>query len=208
MVPHCAAGQRITGPWALAVGARVEERYGLDGQVMAGDDGIVSRIPHGERPPGADLFVFTPEEIEEEVRRLVGSSALFAARFRECAARALLSPRRDPNQRAPLWQQRQRAAHLLEVARPHPDFPIMLEAARECLQDVYDLPALVELMGQVRRRRLQVREVETPSPPPSRARCCSATWRSSSTTPMRRWPNAAPPPWRWTSRCWPSRWAR
>ncbi|MGO3290826.1 ATP-dependent helicase [Brachybacterium sp.] len=166
VVLHCAYGQRITGPWALAVGARVEERYGLDGQVMAADDGIVLRIPHGEEPPGADLFVFTPEEIEEEVRRLVGSSALFAARFRECAARALLLPRRDPNQRAPLWQQRQRSAHLLEVARPHPDFPIMLEAARECLQDVYDLPALVELMGQIGGRRVEVREVETPSPSP------------------------------------------
>lgn len=166
VVLHCAAGQRITAPWALAVGARVEETYGLDGQVMAADDGIVLRIPHGEHPPGADLFVFTPEEIEEEVRRLVGSSALFAARFRECAARALLLPRRDPNQRAPLWQQRQRSAHLLEVARPHPDFPIMLEAARECLQDVYDLPALVELMTGVGRRRVQVREVETEEPSP------------------------------------------
>ncbi|MGO1409190.1 MAG: ATP-dependent helicase [Brachybacterium sp.] len=166
VVLHCAYGQRITGPWALAVGARVEERYGLDGQVMAADDGIVLRIPHGEEPPGADLFVFTPEEIEEEVRRLVGSSALFAARFRECAARALLLPRRDPSQRAPLWQQRQRSAHLLEVARPHPDFPIMLEAARECLQDVYDLPALVELMGQIGGRRVEVREVETSSPSP------------------------------------------
>ena len=166
VVLHCAAGQRITGPWALAVGARVEERYGLDGQVMAADDGIVLRIPHGEHPPGADLFVFTPEEIEEEVRRLVGSSALFAARFRECAARALLRPRRDPNQRAPLWQQRQRSAHLLEVARPHPDFPIMLEAARECLQDVYDLPALVDLMTGIGRRRVQVREVETADPSP------------------------------------------
>ena len=166
VVLHCAAGQRITGPWALAVGARVEERYGLDGQVMAADDGIVLRIPHGEHPPGADLFVFTPEEIEEEVRRLVGSSALFAARFRECAARALLLPRRDPNQRAPLWQQRQRSAHLLEVARPHPDFPIMLEAARECLQDVYDLPALVDLMTGIGRRRVQVREVETADPSP------------------------------------------
>ena len=166
VVLHCAAGQRITGPWALAVGARVEERYGLDGQVMAADDGIVLRIPHGEHPPGADLFVFTPEEIEVEVRRLVGSSALFAARFRECAARALLLPRRDPNQRAPLWQQRQRSAHLLEVARPHPDFPIMLEAARECLQDVYDLPALVDLMTGIGRRRVQVREVETADPSP------------------------------------------
>ena len=166
VVLHCSYGQRITGPWALAVGARVEERYGLDGQVMAADDGIVLRIPHGEEPPGADLFVFTPEEIEEEVRRLVGSSALFAARFRECAARALLLPRRDPQQRAPLWQQRQRSSHLLEVARPYPDFPIMLEAARECLQDVYDLPALVELMGQIGRRHVEVREVETPAPSP------------------------------------------
>ena len=166
VVLHCALGQRLTGPWALAVGARVEERYGLDGQVMSADDGIVLRIPHGEEPPGADLFEFTPEEIDEEVRRLVGSSALFAARFRECAARALLLPRRDPTSRAPLWQQRQRAASLLDVARPHPQFPIMLEAARECLQDVYDLPALVELMRQVQQRRVQVREVETTAPSP------------------------------------------
>src|SRR5690625_3562349 len=133
---------------------------------MAADDGIVLRIPHGEEPPGAELFVFSPEEIDEQVRRLVGSSALFAARFRECAARALLLPRRDPNSRAPLWQQRQRAASLLDVARPYPQFPIMLEAARECLQDVYDLPALVELMGQVQQRRVQVREVETTAPSP------------------------------------------
>ena len=166
VVLHCALGQRINAPWALAVGARVEERYGLEGQVMAADDGIVLRIPHGEEPPGADLFVFTAEEIDEEVRRLVGSSALFASRFRECAARALLLPRRDPRSRAPLWQQRQRAAHLLDVARPYPQFPIMLEAARECLQDVYDLPALVELMGQVASRRVQVQEVETTAPSP------------------------------------------
>lgn len=166
VVLHSALGQRINAPWALAVGARVEVRYGLEGQVMAADDGIVLRIPHGEEPPGADLFVFSAEEIDEEVRRLVGSSALFASRFRECASRALLLPRRDPRSRAPLWQQRQRAAHLLDVARPYPQFPIMLEAARECLQDVYDLPALVELMGQVASRRVQVQEVETTTPSP------------------------------------------
>ncbi|MDO5661612.1 MAG: DEAD/DEAH box helicase, partial [Brachybacterium sp.] len=166
VVLHCALGQRITGPWALAVGARVEERYGLDGQVMAADDGIVLRIPHGEEPPGADLFVFTAEEIDEEVRRLVGTSALFASRFRECAARALLLPRRDPRSRAPLWQQRQRAAALLDVARPYPQFPIMLETARECLQDVYDLPALTEVMRGIEGRRIQVREVETTAPSP------------------------------------------
>ncbi|MFC0673457.1 ATP-dependent helicase [Brachybacterium hainanense] len=166
VVLHCALGQRVTAPWALAVGARVQDRFGLDGQVMAADDGIVLRIPHGEEAPGADLFVFTPEEIDEEVRRLVGTSALFASRFRECAARALLLPRRDPGSRAPLWQQRQRAAALLDVARPYPDFPIMLEAARECLQDVYDLPSLVAVMQGITTRQVQVREVETPAPSP------------------------------------------
>src|SRR5699024_6663313 len=126
------------------------------GQAMAADDGIVLRIHHGDQPPGAALFVLTPEENEQEARRLVGSSALFAARFRECAARALLLPRRGPTQRSPLWQQRQRSSHLLEVARPRPDFPIMLGAARVCLQDVYVLPAVVELMEQIGRRRLEV----------------------------------------------------
>jgi ATP-dependent Lhr-like helicase len=166
VVLHCPLGRRLIAPWALAVGARVEERYGLDGQVMAADDGIVLRIPHGEQPPGADLFEFTPEQIEQDVRDQVGSSALFAARFRECAARALLLPRRDPGTRAPLWQQRQRAGHLLEVARPYPEFPIMLEAARECLQDVYDLPALIGLMRDVAAHRVQMSEVETTEPSP------------------------------------------
>src|SRR5699024_11226851 len=82
VVLHCALGQRLTGPWALAVGARVEERYGLDGQVMAADDGIVLRIPHGEEPPGADLFVFSPEELDAEGRRAAGASGLCAARLR------------------------------------------------------------------------------------------------------------------------------
>jgi ATP-dependent Lhr-like helicase len=166
VVLHCPLGRRLIAPWALAVGARVEERYGLDGQVMAADDGIVLRIPHGEEPPGADLFVFSPEQIDQDVRDRVGSSALFAARFRECAARALLLPRRDPGSRAPLWQQRQRAGHLLEVARPYPEFPIMLEAARECLQDVYDLPALVGLMRDIEGRQVHVTEVETAEPSP------------------------------------------
>src|SRR5699024_12605718 len=102
----------------------------------------------------------------EEVLRVVCASGLFAARLREGAARALLLPRPDPNSRAALWQQRQRAASLLDVARPYPQFPIMLEAARECLQDVYDLPALVELMEQVHQGCVQVREVETTTPSP------------------------------------------
>ena len=99
--------------------------------------------------PGADLFVFEPDEVEPIVTAEVGGSALFASRFRECAARALLLPRRHPGKRSPLWHQRQRAAQLLDVARKYPDFPIVLEAVRECLQDVYDVPALTALMARV-----------------------------------------------------------
>lgn len=166
VVLHCPLGQRITGPWALAVQARVEERYGLDGQVMAADDGIVLRIPYGEEAPGADLFWFTPEEADHLVRERIGGSALFASRFREAAARALLLPRRNPSSRSPLWQQRKQAAQLLEAASPHPQFPIMLEAARECLQDVYDLPALLDLLGRLESGRVTVHEAETAEPSP------------------------------------------
>nr|WP_259557200.1 ATP-dependent helicase [Brachybacterium sillae] len=166
LVLHCPLGQRITGPWALAIQARVEERFGLDGQVMAADDGIVLRLPYGDEPPGADLLLLDPEEADRIVRERIGGSALFAARFREAAARALLLPRRDPNSRSPLWQQRQKSAQLLETASPYPQFPIMLEAARECLQDVYDLPALLDVLGDIRSGRTTVVEAETPEPSP------------------------------------------
>ena len=119
-----------------------------------------------DEPPGAELFLFDPEELEQIVTAEVGGSALFASRFRECAARALLLPRRDPGRRSPLWQQRQRSAALLEVASKYPSFPIVLEAVRECLQDVYDLPALVSLMKAVDRREVQVVDVATHSPSP------------------------------------------
>src|SRR5690606_6547615 len=111
-----------------------------------------------DEPPGAELFVFEPDEIDELVTEQVGASALFASRFRECAARALLLPRRDPGKRAPLWQQRQRSAQLLDVARKFPGFPILLETVRECLRDVYDLPALTEVLGRVARRQLRLVE--------------------------------------------------
>ncbi len=125
------------------------------------------RLPDTEdTPPGADLFVFDADEIEPIVTAEVGGSALFASRFRECAARALLLPRRHPGKRSPLWHQRQRAAQLLDVARKYPDFPIVLEAVRECLQDVYDVPALTELMHRVAQRRLRLVEVETATPSP------------------------------------------
>ncbi|MEV1286977.1 ATP-dependent helicase [Micromonospora sp. NPDC049679] len=164
---HCVLGARINGPWALAVGRRLAERYGVDAQVMPADDGIVVRLPDmAEEPPGADLVAFDPDEIAQIVEEAVGGSALFASRFRECAARALLLPRRDPRRRQPLWQQRQRAAQLLDVAREYADFPITLEAARECLQDVFDVPGLSGLMRDLAARKVRLVEVETPRPSP------------------------------------------
>jgi ATP-dependent helicase Lhr and Lhr-like helicase len=170
---HCVLGARVNGPWALAVGRRLAERYGVDAQVMPSDDGIVIRLPdvvdagaEGPGVPGADLVSFDPEEISALVEETVGTSALFASRFRECAARALLLPRRSPGKRSPLWQQRQRSAQLLDVARDFADFPITLEAARECLQDVFDLPGLVGVMRDLAGRKIRLVEVETTTPSP------------------------------------------
>lgn len=167
VILHSPYGLRVHGPLALAVARRLRERYGIDEKPTASDDGIIVRLPDTEdTAPGADLFVFDADEIEPIVTAEVGGSALFASRFRECAARALLLPRRHPGKRSPLWHQRQRAAQLLDVARKYPDFPIVLEAVRECLQDVYDVPALTELMNRVAQRRLRLVEVETTTPSP------------------------------------------
>ncbi|MGW9551019.1 ATP-dependent helicase [Citricoccus zhacaiensis] len=167
VVLHSPFGMPVHAPWALAVGARLHARYGMDGSAMAADDGIVLRVPMMEdEPPGADLFLFTAEELEELVTAEVGGSALFAARFRENAARALLLPRRDPGKRSPLWQQRQRSAQLLEVARKYPQFPIILETVRECLQDVYDLPALKGLATRIEAKSLRLVETTTQTPSP------------------------------------------
>nr|WP_309227169.1 ATP-dependent helicase [Micromonospora thermarum] len=164
---HSVLGARVNGPWALAIGRRLTERYGVDAQVMPSDDGIVVRLPDtAEEPPGADVVVFEPDEIAQLVEESVGTSTLFAARFRECAARSLLLPRRDPRRRQPLWQQRQRAAQLLDVAREYADFPVTLEAARECLQDVFDQPSLATLMRELAARKVRLVEVETPQPSP------------------------------------------
>jgi ATP-dependent Lhr-like helicase len=145
----------------------------MDAQVMHADDGIVLRVPDADWEedavtvrPEAELARFAAEEIEQLVTDEVGGSALFASRFRECAGRALLLPRRRPGARVPLWQQRQRAAHLLSVASKYASFPIVLETVRECLQDVFDLPGLVELLGDIEARRVRIVEVETHSPSP------------------------------------------
>lgn len=167
VVLHSPFGMPVHAPWALAVGARLQERYGLDGSAMAADDGIVLRVPMmDDDPPGAELFVFDPDELETIVTNQVGGSALFASRFRECAARALLLPRQNPAKRSPLWQQRQRSAQLLDVAKKYPSFPIILETVRECLQDVYDLPALKGIATALERRELRLTETRTQQPSP------------------------------------------
>ncbi|MDQ0822816.1 ATP-dependent Lhr-like helicase [Arthrobacter sp. V4I6] len=167
VVLHSPFGMPVHAPWALAVGQRLHQRYGTDGSAMAADDGIVLRVPMMEdEPPGAELFLFDPEELEQIVTAEVGGSALFASRFRECAARALLLPRQNPGKRQPLWQQRQRSAQLLDVARKYPTFPIVLETVRECLQDVYDLPALKDIAASVERRELRIVQTTTQQPSP------------------------------------------
>ncbi|MDJ0349304.1 ATP-dependent helicase [Cryobacterium sp. PH29-G1] len=167
VVLHSPFGTPVHAPWALAVGARVRERFGIDGSCVASDDGIVVRIPDTEtEPPGSELFVFDPDELEQLVTDEVGGSALFASRFRECAARALLLPRYKPGARSPLWQQRQKAAQLLDVARTFPTFPIILETLRECLQDVYDLPALGVLSRQIASREVRLVEITTETASP------------------------------------------
>ena len=186
VVIHSPYGARVHGPWALVLAGRLRDRYGLDAAVLHADDGLVLRLPdmvasgggswdpatqrwiEPEEPTGLDLsdLLLEPDEIAEAVRSELGSSALFAARFREAAARSLLLPRRRPDKRQPLWQQRQRAAQLLSVASRHPEFPVLLEAARECLQDDFDVAALTELMRAVQARRVRVVEVATSSPSP------------------------------------------
>jgi ATP-dependent Lhr-like helicase len=153
-------GARVHAPWAMAIEARLTERLDVDIQVLWSDDGIVIRLPESEeRIPLEDLR-FEPEEIEELVVRTLPGTALFTSMFREAAARALLLPRRRPGQRTPLWQQRQRSADLLKVAMRYPTFPILLEATRECVRDVFDLPALKEVLGDLRARTVRMVAVD------------------------------------------------
>jgi ATP-dependent Lhr-like helicase len=164
---HCALGSSVLAPWALAIEHSARERYGMEVQATATNDGIVLRIPDTESdPPNAELIVCDSELIDSVVTDEVAGSALFAARFRESAARALLLPRRDPKSRSPLWQQRMRSAQLLTVAAKYPEFPIVLETMRECLTDVFDLAALHVLQRQIASRSIQIVEVETTEPSP------------------------------------------
>jgi ATP-dependent Lhr-like helicase len=159
-------GARVHAPWALALAARVRESLGLDANAIWSDDGIAIHLPDADAAPPSDIALIDPEEIEELVVNEVGDSALFGARFRENAARSLLIPRRRPDQRTPLWQQRLKAQSLLQVARKYPAFPVILETYRECLQDVFDLPSLKLLLQGLRTRQLDLVDVETPSASP------------------------------------------
>ena len=164
---HAGLGRPVLAAWALAISRHAREQHGIDIQATASNDGIVIRCPDTEGPPpGAELLSCDPDDLVAVVTEEVGGSALFAARFRECAARALLLPRRDPRVRTPLWQQRLRAAQLLEIAAVHPEFPIILETMRECLHDVFDLPSLERLQRQVNARQVRVVEIETTRPSP------------------------------------------
>ncbi|MEZ4225057.1 MAG: DEAD/DEAH box helicase [Polyangiaceae bacterium] len=157
-------GARVHAPWALSVAQKARRELGSEVENVWSDDGIVFRFPEAEEPPPVELFVLAPEEIEPLMLETLGSSALFAARFRENAGRALLLPKRFPGKRSPLWAQRKRSADLLQVASRYGSFPILLETYRECLCDVFDLPALTALMQGVAARSLRVHVVDAPRP--------------------------------------------
>ncbi|MGD0199066.1 MAG: DEAD/DEAH box helicase [Solirubrobacteraceae bacterium] len=159
-------GRRVHAPWALALSARLRERFGIEADAIASDDGIILHLPDTDEPPGAELLVLEPGEAEELVVAELDSSALFGARFRENAARALLIPRAYPGKRTPLWQQRLKSQTLLEVARRYRDFPVILETYRECLRDVLDLAGLESLLRGIATREISLVEVETPTASP------------------------------------------
>ena len=159
-------GTPVHAPWAMAIERRLADHSGVPVESMWGDDGIVLRLPEAADELPVDAISIDPDDIEDIVVSALPQTALFSSRFRECAGRSLLLPRRRPDQRTPLWQQRQRAADLLAVASKYPTFPVLLEASRECLQDVFDVPALREVLGQLRSRAVRVVTVETSKPSP------------------------------------------
>ena len=159
-------GGRVHAAWGLAISARIRNELDLEADAIWSDDGIVIHLPDADEPPDAGLILLEPEEVEDLVVRELGGSALFGARFRENAARSLLIPRAYPGKRTPLWQQRLKSQSLLEVAKDYPRFPVILETYRECLRDVLDLPALVDLLRDLQSRKITLVEVETQTASP------------------------------------------
>ena len=208
-------GGRVHAPLTLAIETRLRERLGIEAQTIWSDDGIAVRLPEGEgdgdarRLADIEALLFpAAEEVEDLVVEAVGGSALFASRFRENAGRALLLPRRRPGARTPLWQQRQRAADLLQVASRYGSFPILVETYRECLSDVFDLDALREILGGIERREIAVHGVETAKASPFASSLLFdyvAAYMYEGDAP---WPSDAPARWRSTATCCASSWAR
>ncbi|MDH4363182.1 MAG: DEAD/DEAH box helicase [Acidimicrobiia bacterium] len=159
-------GAQVHAPWGMALQHRLAVRWGLDVELMWSDDGIVIRLPEAVDQFPTEELLIDPEELDDLLLAQLPGTAMFAARFRECAARALLLPRRRPDRRTPLWQQRQKAADLLGVAARYPSFPILLETSRECLNDVFDVPALRQVLGELRSRKIRVLPVDTPTASP------------------------------------------
>ncbi|HTK28290.1 MAG TPA: DEAD/DEAH box helicase [Vicinamibacterales bacterium] len=159
-------GGRVHAPWAMAAAAKIREETGVDVEMLWGDDGFVVRFPDVDEPPDPRLLVPDPDEVQALVVRQLGATALFAAKFRENAARSLLLPKRRPGMRAPLWQQRKRAADLLAVAARYGSFPVLLETYRECLRDFFDMPALVDTLTDLRSRKIRLATVDSEKPSP------------------------------------------
>ena len=159
-------GARVHAPWAMALRHRFRDRFGADVDAIWSDDGIAFRFPDSDDPPGVDDLLLDPDDVEALLLEHLGDTALFAARFREAAGRSLLLPRRRPGERTPLWLQRRRSADLLGVARQFGSFPIMLEVYREILQDDFDLPGLIEVLTDIRSRKIRVASVDLDSPSP------------------------------------------
>jgi ATP-dependent Lhr-like helicase len=159
-------GGRIHAPWAMAAAAKIRQETGVDVETLWGDDGFVIRFPDVDEPPDSRLLLPDPDEVQALVVRQLGATALFAAKFRENAARSLLLPKRRPGMRAPLWQQRKRAADLLAVASRYGSFPVLLETYRECLRDFFDMPALISTLTDVQSRKIRVATVDAEKPSP------------------------------------------
>ena len=164
---HAPFGLGVLRPWMMAIQQRLIDRYGVDARIIVHNDGVIWRLPASDGdPPGANLLLSPRDTLDQTVTQALFGSSLFAAHFRECAARALLLPRRNPGARTPLWQQRLRAAQLLEVAASYQSFPIVMEAMRECLDDVFDMPALRQLLADIAAGQVRLVEVETAQPSP------------------------------------------
>ncbi len=175
-------GNRVHAPWCMAVDAKVRAERGWEVESLWSDDGFVIRLPGNEEPIETSLLLPTAPELKDLVLRELGATSLFAAKFREASARALLLPKRRAGQRAPLWQTRKRAADLLAVASRYSSFPILLESYRECVRDTFDLANTGAILAKIGRGEIRVTTLNRQNHLPSRRRCCFPMLLTTSTT--------------------------